>query len=230
MPQPRAGEIVMRVRATALNRGEIVVGGAVHGGPEKIGGTEAAGEVHAVGAGITKARVGDRIFGRVRGGFAEYVAMEEAQIIPMPPRLTFEQAAAVPISYITAYEMLYAPYGKLKAREWLLITGASAGAGVASIQIAKMIGAKPSARRAPPTRSRSSKRSDSMSPSLHAALTLRPRSKKRRAGMASISRSTWWADRSLLNACALWPVMDGSQWSATSMACTKQNSICPPCM
>jgi len=142
VPQPRAGEIVMRVRATALNRGEIVVGGAVHGGPEKIGGTEAAGEVHAVGAGITKARVGDRIFGRVRGGFAEYVAMEEAQIIPLPARLSFEQAAAVPISYITAYEMLYAPYGKLKAGEWLLITGASAGAGVASIQIAKMIGAK----------------------------------------------------------------------------------------
>jgi NADPH:quinone reductase-like Zn-dependent oxidoreductase len=142
VPQPKAGEIVMRVRASALNRGEIVVGGAVHGGPEKIGGTEAAGEVHAVGAGVTGVRPGDRVFGRVRGGFAEYVAMEGQQIIPLPARLTFEQGAAVPISYITAYEMLYAPYGKLKAGEWLLVTGASAGAGVASIQIAKMLGAK----------------------------------------------------------------------------------------
>ena len=142
IPQPKANEIVMRVRATALNRGEIVVGGAVHGGPEKIGGTEAAGEVHAVGAGVTMVKPGDRVFGRVRGGFAEYVAMEAQQIIPLPAKLSFEQGAAVPISYITAYEMLYPPYGKLKAGEWLLVTGASAGAGVASIQIAKMLGAR----------------------------------------------------------------------------------------
>ena len=142
VPQPKANEIVVRVRATALNRGELVVGGAVHGGPEKIGGTEAAGEVHAIGAGVTGVKAGDRVFGRVRGGFAEYVAMDAAQIIPLPAKLTFEQGAAVPISYITAYEMLYPPYGKLKAGEWLLITGASAGAGVASIQIAKMLGAK----------------------------------------------------------------------------------------
>jgi len=78
----------------------------------------------------------------VRGGFAEYVVMDATQIIPLPANLTFEQGAAVPISYITAYEMLYPPYGKLKSGEWLLVTGASAGAGVASIQIAKMLGAK----------------------------------------------------------------------------------------
>ncbi len=141
-PQPKAGEVVVRVRASALNRGELIVGGAVHGGPEKIGGTEAAGEVHAVGAGVSGVRAGDRVFGRVRGGFAEYVVMEQAQIIPLPQCLSFEQGAAVPISYITAYEMLYPPYGRLKAGEWLLVTGASAGAGVASIQIAKMLGAK----------------------------------------------------------------------------------------
>jgi len=141
-PEPKANEIVIRARASALNRGELVVGGAVHGGPEKIGGTEVAGEVHAVGSAIKGVRLGDRVFGRARSSFAEYVAMEEAQIIPLPPKLSFEEGAAVPISYITAYEMLYPPYGKLKAGEWLLITGASAGAGVASIQIAKMLGAK----------------------------------------------------------------------------------------
>lgn len=142
VPQPKAHEIVVRVRASALNRGELVVGGAVHGGPEKIGGTEAAGEVHAIGSGVTSVKTGDRVFGRARGTFAEYVVMEEAQIIALPSNLTFEQGAAVPISYITAYEMLYPPYGKLTSGEWLLITGASAGAGVASIQIAKMLGAK----------------------------------------------------------------------------------------
>jgi len=141
VPHPKAGEIVMRVRATALNYGELVVGGAVHGGPEKLGGNEAAGEVHAVGEGVTAFRPGDRVFGRVRGGFAEYSAAFAHQIMPMPPRLTWEQAAAIPVSFITAYEMLYPPYGKLKAGEWLLVTGASSGAGVASIQIARMIGA-----------------------------------------------------------------------------------------
>lgn len=142
VPQPKAGEIVVRVRATAMNRGELVVGGVVHGGPEKIGGNEAAGEVHALGAGVTAFRRGDRVFGRVRGAFAEYAATLAHQVMPMPQRLTWEQAAAIPVSFLTAYEMLYPPYGKLKAGEWLLVTGASAGAGVASIQIAKLIGAR----------------------------------------------------------------------------------------
>ena len=141
VPQPKAGEVVMRVRATALNYGELVVGGAIHGGPEKLGGNEAAGEVHAVGPGVTAFRPGDRVFGRVRGAFAEYAAAFAHQIMPMPPRLNWEQAAAIPVSFMTAYEMLYPPYGKLKGGEWLLVTGASSATGAACIQIAKMIGA-----------------------------------------------------------------------------------------
>src|SRR5258706_5204903 len=79
-PQPKANEIVVRVRASALNRGELVVGGAVHGGPEKIGGTEAAGEVHAVGAGVTGVKTRDRVFGRLRSGLSAYGAIEDAPI------------------------------------------------------------------------------------------------------------------------------------------------------
>ncbi len=142
VPQPKDGEIVMKVRASAMNRGELVVGGAVHGGPEKLGGNEAAGEISAVGAGVTQFKIGDKVFGRVRGGFAEYATAPAHQILPLPTCLTFEQAASIPVSFITAYEMIYPPYGKLKAGEWLLITGASAGAGAACIQIAKMLGAK----------------------------------------------------------------------------------------
>ena len=142
VPQPKDGEIVMKVRASAMNRGELVVGGAVHGGPEKLGGNEAAGEISAVGAGVTQFKIGDKVFGRVRGGFAEYATAPAHQILPLPAGLTFEQAASIPVSFITAYEMIYPPYGKLKAGEWLLITGASAGAGAACIQIAKMLGAK----------------------------------------------------------------------------------------
>ena len=58
-PQPKAGEIVIKVHATALNRGELFVGGVVHGGPEKLGGGEASGVVHAIGDGVTGVKVGD---------------------------------------------------------------------------------------------------------------------------------------------------------------------------
>lgn len=140
-PQPKAGEIVVRVHATAMNRGELIVGGVVHGGAEKVGGTEAAGLVHAVGEGVAAVKPGERVMGRARGGFAEYALMDAHQAIAVPQRLAWEQAAAIPVSFLTAYEMLFA-YGKLAPGEWLLVAGASSGAGVASIQTAKMIGAR----------------------------------------------------------------------------------------
>lgn len=140
-PQPKAGEIVIRVHATAMNRGEIFVGGVVHGGPEKLGGNEASGTVHAVGAGVSGVNKGDAVFGRVRGGFSEYAVMDVAQVMRKPEKLSWEQAAAVPVSFITAYEMVVM-YGKLKAGETMLVMGASSGAGVACIQLAKVIGAR----------------------------------------------------------------------------------------
>jgi NADPH:quinone reductase-like Zn-dependent oxidoreductase len=82
--------------------------------------------------------------GRVKppgGGFGEYVAMRVDQAIEIPQRLTWEQAAAIPVTYLVTYDMLY-PYGKLKAGEWLLVAGASSGVGVAVIQTARYIGAK----------------------------------------------------------------------------------------
>ena len=139
-PQPKAGQIIVRVHASALNRGELIVGGVVHGGPEKLGGNEVAGIVHALGEGVTGVKAGDRVFGRARGGFAPYATMEAHQAMPMPERLSWEEAAAVPVSFLTAYEMLF-PYGGLQRGQWLLVTAASSGAGVASVQIATMLGA-----------------------------------------------------------------------------------------
>lgn len=141
VPQAKAGELLIEVHASALNRGELIVGGVVHGGPEKIGGNELSGVVHAVGEGVTGFKPGDRVMGRARGAFAEYALMDVAQAMHMPSRLTWEQAAATPLSFITAYEMVV-QYGKLKAGEWLLVTGASSGAGVCSIQIAQVLGAR----------------------------------------------------------------------------------------
>ena len=99
VPQPKDGEIVLKVHATALNRGEIVVGGVVHGGPEKLGGNEAAGVITAVGAGVTQFKPGDKVFGRVRGGFAEYAIAPAHQILPLPACLSFEQAASIHASH-----------------------------------------------------------------------------------------------------------------------------------
>jgi len=141
IPQPQAEEVLIRIHATALNRGELIVGSAVHGGAEKLGGTEASGVVEAVGEGVSEWKKGDRIMGRVRGAFAEYAAMYAGQVMPMPARLTWEQAAAIPSSFITAYEAIVR-YGKLEAGEWLLISGVSSGVGVASVLIAKVIGAR----------------------------------------------------------------------------------------
>jgi NADPH2:quinone reductase len=141
LPQPQRGEVVIRVHATAMNSGELIVGGAVHGGPEKLGGTEASGVIHAVGEGVEGWRAGDRVMGRARGTFAEYAVMYAGQVLPMPSRLTWEQAAAIPSSFITAYEAVVR-YGKLQAGEWLLVTGASAGCGVACILTAQVLGAR----------------------------------------------------------------------------------------
>lgn len=141
VPQPKSGELVVRVRAASLNRGELL---ASHGhyaldAPRPAGG-DAAGEVHAVGEGVTGFKPGDRVMGRGRGCFAEYVALAVEQTVPAPRRLSWEQAAAVPLVFVTVYEILH--LGKLGAGETLLVAGASSGAGVGCIQAAKVIGAK----------------------------------------------------------------------------------------
>lgn len=141
MPQAKPGELVIKVHATAMNRGEIFVGGVMHGGPEKLGGNECAGVVHALGDGVTAWKPGDRVMGRARGAFAEYALIDVHQALAIPSRLTWEQAAATTLSFITAYESVVT-YGKLKAGEWLLVTGVSAGAGVCSVQIAQVLGAR----------------------------------------------------------------------------------------
>jgi NADPH:quinone reductase-like Zn-dependent oxidoreductase len=113
----------------------------VHGGPEKNGGNEGAGVIEAVGEDVTAFKPGDRVMGRARGCWADYAIMELEQALPIPDYMSFEQAAATPLSMITAYEAMVT-YGKLKKGEWVLIAGASSGAGVASIQIAQVLGAK----------------------------------------------------------------------------------------
>jgi NADPH:quinone reductase len=81
------------------------------------------------------------VMGRCAGAFAEYALMDAAEAMPMPPKLSFEQAAGVPLTFLVAFDMLVLQ-GGLKEGEWLLINGVSSGVGVSSLQLGKAIGAK----------------------------------------------------------------------------------------
>src|SRR5207248_5947026 len=132
-PQPAAGKLLVRVRAASLNRAEFIRGhGLTKPGAAKPAGTDGAGEV--VGS-------GKRVMGRLPGAFGEYALMDEPDAIPVPANLSWEDAAAVPITFLVVYDMLV-QQGRLQANEWLLITGVSAGVGVAALLAAKAIGAK----------------------------------------------------------------------------------------
>jgi len=141
-PVPAPGQMVLRVRAASLNRGDLLGAIAFHRAASgRPAGVDAAGEVHAVGEGVAQFKRGDRVMVRSRGCFAEYVLVDPALATPVPAHLTWEQAAAVPISYVTAWEALV-QFGRLRAGEWVLIAGASSGVGVASLQLARVMGAK----------------------------------------------------------------------------------------
>ena len=141
-PKPAAGQILVRTRAAALNRGEFIASLGLHaaGAAAKPAGQECAGEVIEVGDGVTGFGVSDRVMGRAPGGFAEEALLDVRETMAVPARLSWEEAAATPLVYLVSYDMLY-PGGNLAPGEWLLVMGASSGVGVASVQIGKLVGA-----------------------------------------------------------------------------------------
>jgi NADPH:quinone reductase-like Zn-dependent oxidoreductase len=142
VPQPKKGELLVKVRAASLNRGEILARISLHAVHEaRPAGGDCAGEVEAVGEGVTAFRKGDRVMGRARGCLAEYTLMSVEQAAPMPARLSWEEAGSVPGAAITAYEAICA-LGRLKAGETLLVVGAPSGVGTFGVQIGKYLGAK----------------------------------------------------------------------------------------
>jgi len=151
LPTVASDEILVRVRAAGLDRGTwhlmaglpyvIRLGYGFRGPKNPIGGLDVAGTVEAVGEEVTRFEIGDEVFGIARGSFAEFAAAKEAKLTHKPASLTFEQAAAVPVSGLTAMQGLRDVAG-VEPGQHVLIIGASGGVGTYAVQLAKAFGAE----------------------------------------------------------------------------------------
>lgn len=143
-PQPKDHEILVQVKATALNRADTLQRKGAYpppAGASTILGLEIAGVVSAIGKSVTKWKVGDKVCGLLAGGgYAEYATIHESIALPIPSNLSFEEAAGIPEVFLTAFQAI-CWIGKLQKGESILIHAGASGVGTAAIQIAKALGA-----------------------------------------------------------------------------------------
>lgn len=151
IPAPGRGEVLVKVQAASVHPGDAFI---MSGRPRivrlafglgkprrRTPGMDAAGVVAAVGQDVTSLRIGDRVFGRTTtGSLAEYARAREADLVPIPDRLSAAQAAAVPTSAMTALQALR-DIAKLQRGQTVLVTGASGGVGSFVVQLAAAMGA-----------------------------------------------------------------------------------------
>ena len=144
-PAVGPGEVRIAVKAAGLNFADTMARVGLYPDapqPPCVLGYEVAGEVESVGEGVDSVKVGDRVVAGTRfGGQCDLVSVAEDQVLPLPDRLSFEQGAAVPVNYATAYCALVVMAG-LKAGERALIHAAAGGVGTAAVQIARHHGAE----------------------------------------------------------------------------------------
>jgi NADPH2:quinone reductase len=144
-PQPAAGQVVVRVRAAGVNFPDALIVQNLYQfkpTPPFSPGGEMAGEVLAVGAGVTRFKAGDKVIAlTIWGGFAEQVLAQEDQLIAMPPGMSFEVAGSLLLTYGTCLHALRDRAG-LQPGQTVLVLGAAGGIGIASIELAKALGAR----------------------------------------------------------------------------------------
>jgi NADPH:quinone reductase-like Zn-dependent oxidoreductase len=145
-------EVLVRVHAAGVDQGAWhlmaglpypvrLAGYGVRAPKTPVRGRELAGRIEAVGRGVTTLRPGDEVFGVAEGAFAEYAPAAAAKLAPKPGGLTFQQAAALPISGLTALQAVR-DQGRVTAGDRVLVIGASGGVGSFAVQIAKAFGAE----------------------------------------------------------------------------------------
>jgi len=145
VPRPRAGEVLVKVKAASVNFPDLLMtrGEYQLKPPLPFGvGMELAGEVVAIGEGIEGLSLGDEVVGGSRlGAFAEYAVLGKDSAKPKPAALSFAQASAYGVAYLTAYVALVRR-ARLEPGEWVLVHGAAGGVGLAAVDLAKVMGAK----------------------------------------------------------------------------------------
>lgn len=143
-PVPGPDDVLVRVRAVALNRADLgVLAGHMHGnigGTGTVLGMEWAGEVVRIGSGVDGRALGERVMGFGAGAFAEYAIADRGRVLPVPAGMTFEQAATLPVALMTMHDALVTN-GRLERGQAVLIQGASSGVGLMALQIARHLGA-----------------------------------------------------------------------------------------
>ncbi len=149
VPEPDVGpdDVLIRVRATALNRADLLERRGLYPPPEprprhQIPGLECAGEVVAIGPRVRRWRPGDRVMALLAyGGYAQYASVHELLAMPVPAEWSWAQAAAVPEVFLTAYDALF-ERARLRSGSRVLIHAGASGVGLAAIQIARAAGIK----------------------------------------------------------------------------------------
>jgi NADPH:quinone reductase-like Zn-dependent oxidoreductase len=151
-PEIGDAEVLLRVRAAGVDRGVVHVmnglpyplrlaGYGLRVPKNRIPGRDVSGVVEAVGRAVTRFRPGDEVFGIAEGSFAEVARAAEDKLAPKPTNLTFEQAAAVAVSGMTALQALR-DHARVRPHQKVLIIGASGGVGTYAVQLAKLFGAE----------------------------------------------------------------------------------------
>jgi putative PIG3 family NAD(P)H quinone oxidoreductase len=145
LPQPAEGEVLVKVAAAGVNRPDVAQRQGNYPPPKgatDIPGLEIAGEVVALGPGVRRLKLGDKVMALVvGGGYAEYCPAHESHCLPVPAGLSMVEAAAIPETFFTVWHNTF-ERGRLAAGETLLVHGGSSGIGTVAIQLAKAFGAR----------------------------------------------------------------------------------------
>ena len=142
VPVPGPSQVLVRVRASGLNRGEINQARELRTGDPVTTGVEFTGEVVDVGPEVTMWKPDDRVMGHGRGGQAQYTLAHPHALMRVPDNMNWIEAAAFPNVFITAHDAVVTN-GELKPGESVLVNGASGGVAIAALQVASLLGAKP---------------------------------------------------------------------------------------